>query len=105
MSKLEKEDERRFSRMVEQMGLLQLKLNVSGKRGWPDRLILGWNGLAILFEFKRPDGTGEVRPLQKFIHEAIKTRGHKVYVVETKEEALKILKAEIRKAKVSSTRH
>ena len=71
-----------------------LKLNVVGRRGWPDRMIL-WQGEHVLFiEFKRPGE--EARPLQSYIHQVLRRMGFSIAVFEDTMEALKYAKAKIR---------
>jgi len=61
-------------------GVLILKLNVQGRRGWPDRLFIN-KGRIALVEFKRPG----VRPTvhQKWIHERLSQHGFKVSIVDS----------------------
>jgi hypothetical protein len=70
-----------------------LKLNLHGRRGWPDRLIM-WEGQHLVFiEFKRPGE--EPRPLQAYVHNIIIRLGFKVLTYDNSEEALHGIKARI----------
>jgi hypothetical protein len=71
-----------------------LKLNVVGRRGWPDRMIL-WQGEHVLFiEFKRPGE--EARPLQSYIHQVLRRMGFSIAVFEDTKKALDYAQAKIR---------
>jgi|SRR5580765_470291 hypothetical protein len=63
---------------AESAGMMVLKLNVVGRRGWPDRLFV-YKGRAFFIEFKK---VGE-KPtkLQEAIHARIRGHGIRVYVV------------------------
>lgn len=71
-------------------GGLQLKINVQGARGWPDRLFLA-PGRPVFIEFKRVGEKG--RPLQEYIHKQLQQRGYEVYVCDTYDDAIAILAA------------
>lgn len=77
-----------------------LKLNVQGRRGWPDRMVL-WTGPNTLFvEFKRPGQHS--RNLQIFVQDGLKEMGFDVTEQDNTEEALEYVKNAIinaRKAK------
>ena len=79
-SRLESEDETKVCDYATSIGFLVLKLNVIGRRGWPDRLFI-YRGKVFFIEFKR---TGE-KPgrLQEIIHERIRAHGVEVYVVDS----------------------
>jgi hypothetical protein len=71
-----------------------LKLNVLGRRGWPDRLILAPEGTVMFVEFKR---VGEKpRKLQEFCHDILTTLGFEVQVHDDTDEAVEAVKAYIR---------
>lgn len=102
MKKLELPEERRFYAWIKKHTLLEiLKLNVRGRRGWPDRLLLGNGPLIIFFEFKRPDDTGTLSKLQEIVISELKKYGFKVYVVRSFEEAKEIATREIQAASIS----
>lgn len=63
-----------------------IKLNLVGRRGWPDRLVL-WEGRnAVFIEFKVPGA--KPRPLQAYVHNIIDRLGFTVLVYDNAEEAL-----------------
>jgi hypothetical protein len=88
-SGLEKATEKKVVDWWRGMGGLQLKLNLQGQRGWPDRLFLVHNGQAIFIEFKR-EGE-ELRPLQEFRHKELGRLGYRVYTCDSVESAKAIL--------------
>jgi hypothetical protein len=61
-------------------GCLVLKLNVTGRRGWPDRMFI-YKGKVFFIEFKR---TGE-KPskLQEEIHARLRQHEIAVYIVDS----------------------
>lgn len=61
-------------------GMLVLKLNVVGRRGWPDRLFIH-KGIVFFIEFKRQGE--QPSKLQEAIHARIKQHGVRVYVVDS----------------------
>jgi hypothetical protein len=71
--------ETKVSRYAEDKGVMQLKLNVWGRVGWPDRLYL-FKGKLIFIEFKR-EGESP-RKIQIYVHNLIKLQGFDVYVVD-----------------------
>lgn len=79
MHALEAVVEAEVSRYAMSQGVMTLKLNVSGRRGWPDRIYL-WRGKTIFIEFKR-EGE-QPRKLQEFIHGQLRGNGFEVYVVD-----------------------
>lgn len=73
-----------------------VKLNLSGRRGWPDRMILFQGGNCLFIEFKRP---GEkARPLQTYVHQRLHKMGFRVQVFDNTDEAIDYVKAEVRAA-------
>lgn len=79
--RLEAEVERRVVNDLREQypGILILKLNVQGQRGWPDRMIL-LNGRAAFIELKRPGG--KPTPKQRYIHAQIRKAGFPVIVAD-----------------------
>lgn len=51
---LEKTIEAKAIAFARAQGLLYLKLNISGSRGWPDRLFINHAGQHLYIEFKQP---------------------------------------------------
>ena len=76
---LEKIDEQKVVSFAESKGFMVLKLNVLGRRGWPDRLFL-YKGAVFFIEFKR---TGEQpEKLQQEIHARIRRNNVDVYIID-----------------------
>lgn len=63
-----------------------VKLNLTGNRGWPDRLCLGPYGLYVFIEFKRPED-GELSAVQEERVKWLRANEHPVFVFETATEA------------------
>lgn len=73
--------------------LRTLKMNLKGRRGWPDRLVL-WEGGNLLFiEFKQPGE--ECRALQEYIHEELRAMGFEVETHDNTADALASVKAKV----------
>jgi len=83
MQVLEKKIEQRVVDYAEGLGVLYLKLNLQGRRGWPDRLFL-YKGRILFIEFKAPDE--EPRKLQLYIHGILRANGFEVEVVDNEDE-------------------
>ena len=60
-------------------GIMHLKINVKGQRGWPDHIFV-WNGHTWYVEFKRLGQ--KPRPLQDYIHAELRKRGAVVRVID-----------------------
>lgn len=93
--RLEKNIEQSFvSKVKKEFPYLRtLKLNVTGQRSWPDRMIPVNKGHSLFIEFKRP---GEAAtPLQEDCHEHLLRLGHDVKVFDDDVEAFEYLKNKI----------
>jgi len=67
-----------------------VKLTQSGRRGYPDRLLLGPKAKVFFIEFKRP---GEkLDRLQTYIKWQLEKLGFKVYVCKSTEDAKRIVR-------------
>jgi len=87
---LESEVERAGTREAKRLGALFVKLNIRGRRGWPDKLYL-FSGPRVLFvEYKRKGG--KARPDQDRVHQRLRRRGFAVAVIDSKEHAQKVLR-------------
>lgn len=74
--------------------LLYLKLNILGRKGFPDRMVLGRPAKILFMEFKQP---GEkARPLQKYVHTLLRSLGFRVEVHDNVTEAVEAIKAYFR---------
>ena len=71
---------------------LTLKINVLGKRGWPDHFFFGRNRVLVMIEFKAPGH--KPGKLQAFVHSWLKALQWPVYTVTSKEQGIDILKRE-----------
>jgi Holliday junction resolvase len=89
--------ERKFVKHVEEDGNVAIKLNLHGRRGWPDRLVVIENGRCFFLEFKRKGvkiGKRKGEKLQLYIHKELMEKGHAIYSVDDCEEAIKIYEKE-----------
>jgi hypothetical protein len=87
---LEKTIENKFVKWATQQGCMCLKLNVVGRRSWPDRLVLVPTGGMLLIEFKRPGG--KLSPGQEMLHEELDKIGHTVHVCYSAEAAADLVR-------------
>ena len=56
------------------------KMDTSQEAGWPDYMFVGYNGVILFVEFKRP---GEpLRPAQDRMIKKMAMRGHTVFVID-----------------------
>lgn len=85
---LEFEIEYKVNRRVEPEGLIQVKLGVRGRKGWPDRMYL-YRGRTCFVEFKKPGEKPE--PLQNYTHDFLRQRGFKVWVIDDIDQGVKVL--------------
>jgi len=76
--RLEKEVEQEVVDWWTRRGGLQIKLNILGRRGWPDRIFFPVGGKPVLIEFKRVNENA--RALQAHVHGELRARGYVVYV-------------------------
>lgn len=73
------------------------------KRGWPDRLVLGWGIDPYFMEFKSP--VGDLRKLQQYWRAMLQRVGFKVYKVDDVDYALKIYKKHVEDKAVKGKLH
>ena len=71
---------------VKSRGCLALKLNVLGRRGLPDRLVVGPRRFIVFFELKRFGK--KPGPLQEWFHKILRGFGFDVVVPDSKEKAI-----------------
>lgn len=70
-------------------GLLPIRINVTGRKGWPDYGYV-YKGRICFIEFKKP---GErPTPLQLYVHDALIKQGCFVYVVDDIDEGKMLLR-------------
>jgi hypothetical protein len=81
MAELEKSVEDKCVAIADARGVKSIKLNLQGRRGWPDRLFIAEYNRVWFVEFKR---SGEKpNPLQAHIHRMLKRMGFRVSVFTT----------------------
>lgn len=83
--------------------LSTVKLNLRGRRGWPDRLVMWSGGNMVFIEFKRKDEVP--RKLQAYIHEAIAEMGFEVKVYDDADIAIADMQAKIRATAPTDEKH
>lgn len=71
--------ELKFVHACTDRGWVTLKLNVKGRRGWPDRLVIAYSPRIRLVELKT--SKGKLSPMQESVHEMLRLRGIRVYVI------------------------
>ena len=89
LAPLESALEGRTVRYARTLGIESIKLNLHGRRDWPDRMFFPYGGRPVFFELKR-EGK-EPRPGQLRVIRWLKKLGYKVYVINTFTEAKVIL--------------
>lgn len=77
---LESEVEKDWCDRARQLGYKSIKFIDPGRRGAPDRLVLGYKGESFFIEFKRPKG-GKLSMHQKAYHADLRKRGFDVYLI------------------------
>ena len=83
---------------AEAFGVVTRKVNTDGERGWPDlELIFPVNGETVFVEMKNPNKKGGLSKLQHRAHRRIKLQGAHVYVCDSYDEFMGILKYHLRK--------
>lgn len=101
IKKLESSLEKTFNREAAKLKLLSIKLVAVSRSGFPDRTVMGRDGLIFYVELKR---LGEkAKPHQLYWHRKLRKLGFNVYVIDNKAEAIKTFKAEIAAHRKSKT--
>lgn len=90
---LERIGEDKLRDWVEDFGGKALKLNLTGERGWPDRLVCLLDVSPFFIEFKR-EGE-DLEPLQLHRHAELRCLGIEVYVAWSFEQALFFVEQEL----------
>jgi|GEM_PF-854780 len=83
---LEQDIEEPFVAHVYAAGCWAVKLNLQGRRGMPDRMIVGPDGFILFVELKRLGR--EPDELQKFVHKGLRKFGFTVVVPDNLEDAV-----------------
>lgn len=78
--------------------LMRVKLNLQGRRGWPDQEYFIPGGKPLMIEFKA-EGE-EPRALQQAIHRKLKENGYEVETHTDAVEAIAAIKARLGKKKI-----
>ena len=87
---LESEIQEKVTLYATHIGLLPIRINVVGRKGWPD-YGYGYKGRMCFVEYKRP---GEKpTPLQEYVHGHVRDSGFTVFVVDSIDEGQKLLLA------------
>ena len=91
-------------RILTELGIFSLKLNVKGNTGWPDREFFVPGGCPMLIEFKRPGGGLEkdLSPKQELIIERLLYARYQVEVHDTVEGAFEAVKRALDAAQLSA---
>lgn len=89
MCLLEEKTEQDVVDWWEAQGEIQIKLNIMGRRGWPDRIFFVPGGKPVFIEFKRVKE--KARKLQAYIHKQLREKGYDVYIADTAEQGKAIL--------------
>lgn len=82
--------EARLKQRVEDTGGLCIKLAMTYNAGMPDRLCLFPNAFAAFVELKAPGK--KPRPIQLYVHDKLRARGFKVYVIDNYDDIELIIK-------------
>jgi len=87
-SRLEREIQEGVTIWANYEGLISIRINVVGRKGWPDYGYL-YRGRICFIEFKRP---GEKpTPLQAHVHEELRKAGACVFVVDNEDYGITLL--------------
>lgn len=100
MKPLESNLENRVVKWAKKRRLESLKLNVQGKRHYPDRLFFIPGGRPAIIEFKR-EGK-KPRPAQQFVINLLKALNYDIYYFETYKEAVAWLEERLQ---IANTTH
>jgi hypothetical protein len=104
MQVLERDIDRKLTKLLANYGYQTIKLSALGARGsagWPDRLVLLPRGRVAFIELKRPGGA--LTPLQQHRQRCLKESGHDVGTFDDAVEALGFIQAIVRRATPSCT--
>ena len=89
MRRLESSTEQRVVKWAERHGILHTKLNIAGRRGWPDRVFWLSPARPVFFEFKRAGA--EPTALQRYTMHQLKLKGYDVNWTDNTETAIRYL--------------
>ena len=94
----EEKVEKKFVEECKKIGVKAFKFELKEIKGAPDRIIFLPAGMILFFEFKRPGG-GKLSEHQEVFIQNLKSYGHQVYVVDSVEQPLEIVKSFLDAAK------
>lgn len=80
---LESEIQEKVTLYATHIGLLPIRINVVGRKGWPD-YGYGYKSKMCFVEYKKPGEKPE--PLQDHVHEILREAGFAVFVVDNVEQ-------------------
>ena len=89
-SPLERTIEAAVVRYAQQNGVLCTKLNIVGRRGWPDRCFWLPGGRPLFIEFKRAGL--KPTPLQEHTHAQLRAAGYRVEVIDDAAQGVVVLR-------------
>lgn len=89
-------------RIMALYGITNLKLNLRGNNGWPDRIFFIPGGRPLLIEFKRPGE--EPEPLQRHRHDLLKRLNYDIEVHDTVDGAVRAVAKALAAARLSKAR-
>ena len=93
-SALEATLERQAVTHARKRGVDSIKLNLQGRRGWPDRLFLLPRGRPLFIELKR---TGRrPSPIQLIVHTRLRRRGYKIFIIDDLDDFKRIFERALR---------
>ena len=97
---LESSIERNTCKRVEdELGIRNLKLNVRGQTGWPDRMFLIPGGKPLFIEFKRPGE--DLEPKQNYVAQVLRRLGYNVEKHDNEERAFNAVARTLEASRVS----
>ena len=86
-------------RVKQWLGVLSVKLNVKGARGWPDRMFLLPGGAPLFIEFKVPGARPD--PLQDYRMDQLRALGYNVEVHDNADNAFRAVATALEAARLS----
>ena len=81
-SRLEREVQEKVTWEATSIGLVPIRINVVGRKGWPDYGYI-YKGRICFVEFKKPGEKPE--PLQAHVHNILRDAGCDVFVVDNED--------------------
>lgn len=88
-SRLERDIQANVTKEAIRLNLVPIRINVSGRKGWPDYGYMYWGRIAFI-EFKRPGERPD--PLQAHVHKILNCANIPVFVVDNEDYGNTLLK-------------